>query len=95
MARKEKMVTRTILVTTATVKGISIDTEQVTTVNVELTGDSVNEKDILAYCENDNFKPFKVETFSSAEYLFVMSESTYIAHATRMPARGTKEEKED
>ena len=93
MAR-ERMVTRTVELTVATVMCLNTITAQVETVAYEIGGGLTDEKAILKAVkklhETDTFKCVSVVSVSVNEILYGMPESEFIKYATVLPPRGTK-----
>lgn len=95
MAR-ERMVTRTVEMTTAEVMTVDTTTAKVETIKYELAGGFTDEKDILKTVkrmyETDTFKCVSVVNVTVKEILYGMLEYQFIQHATIMPPRTKIEE---
>lgn len=95
MAR-ERMVTRTVELTVATVMCLNTTTAQVETVGYEIGGGLTDEKAILKAVkkqhETDTFKCVSVVSVTVNEILYGMPESEFIKYASVLPPRGTKAE---
>ena len=95
MAR-ERMVTRTVELTVASVMCLNTATAQVETVAYEIGGGLTDEKAILKAVkkqhETDTHKCVSVVSVTVNEILYGMPESEFIKHAKVLPPRGTKDE---
>lgn len=96
MAR-ERMVTRTVVVTTVKVMCVNIATAEVTINTYELSGTYDNKASVLkaikkAY-ENELIKCVDIQEVEEKEVLYGMSEIDFIQHAKILPPR-TKAELE-
>ena len=93
MAR-ERMVTRTVELSIATVMCLNTTTAQVETVAYEIGGGLTDEKAILKAVkklhETDTHKCVAIQSVEQKEILYGMPESEFIAHATILPPRGSK-----
>ena len=97
MAR-ERMVTRTVLVTTATAMCVEVNTCEVKINDYEISGTfSDNEqalKTLKKLYETETFKVVAVQALKENEILYGMSELDFIKQAKVLPPRGSKEEQE-
>ena len=94
MARKEKMVTRTIEETVATVMAINIDTAEVKHIDITIPGTFDTAEDILKAAkkqESATVKFVKVAAVAIHTYLYGMPESVFIKYATILPPRKTND----
>lgn len=91
----EKMVTRTISTTTATVLGLDLSTDEAVQRKVTLSGEFKTSKDLLKAirkkCELDVFEPVKIIDSKVTEKLYGMSETEFLKHAKVLPPRPTTE----
>ena len=90
MARKEKMVTRTIEETAATVMAINIDTAEVRNIDLTIPGTFDTTEDILKAAkkqESATVKYVKVVAVDVHTFLYGMPESVFIKYATILPPR--------
>ena len=90
MAR-ERMVTRTVLLTTAEVMCVNVDTANVVVNSYELSGtfsdmDSVL-KQLRKTYETENFKLVTIQNLTEREVLYGMSEVEFIKLAKELPPR--------
>ena len=95
MAR-ERMVTRTVIVTEVKVMCVEVTTAQVQIATYQLSG-SYDSKDsvlkaIKKLYETDTFKCVAVEESTELEVLYGMPEIEFIKLAKVLPPRGSKEE---
>ena len=97
MAR-ERMVTRTVLVTTVEVMCLDITTAKAETVSYEISGSYPDFNSALKVLkkqyETDTFKVVAVQKTTENEILYGMSEIDFIKSAKVLPPRGNKEEQE-
>ena len=90
MAR-ERMITRTVKVTTALVIGVNLETESVVREPVDIFGEFTNEAELVkavkkAY-DNEKFKFVSILKTAVAEALYGMSEQKFIENAEILPPR--------
>lgn len=94
MAR-ERMVTRTVVYTVATVLCLNTETAEPYNDTISLSGTFKDEKAILKKCkkllENDTVSVAKVVDVRVAEKLFGMSEQEFMSHAKELPPRDSKQ----
>lgn len=97
MAR-ERMVTRTVIVTEVKVMCVDVTTAQVATNTYELSGSFTDTatalKSIKKAYETDTVKCVSVQEMNEKELLYGMSELDFIKLAKVLPPRGTKSEQE-
>ena len=90
MAR-QRMVTRTVNVTTCEVMGLTISQAAVSTIKVQLIGVYADKdtalKAIKKLYETDDYKPTAIISVSTEEILYGMPEEEFIKMATIMPPR--------
>ena len=90
MAR-ERMVTRTVSMSVATVICMDIKTAEVSKIYVKMGGGVTEEKEILKYArkvhETDTFKVVAVESVETEEVIYGMPEAQFILLATPMDKR--------
>lgn len=95
MAR-ERMVTRTVELTIAEVMTLDTTTAKVETIAFEVGGGLTDEKAVLKAVkklhETDTFKCVAVQSISTKEILYGMSEIDFIKHANVLPPRSKTEE---
>ena len=95
--RKEKLITRTITVTTAEFMCVDVETANVEVVTAELTGKLDNETALKLYkasVETDVFKVVACQSIDYTEQLYGMTEKEFIKHAKILPPRKTAETEE-
>ena len=99
--KKEKMVTRTIITTTADCKYYNLKDEVLFDSMTTYTG-KLDEKQVkseinsmIESCPNCGFTFVKVNHIEYAECLYGMTESTFIANAMLLPPRKNNETQED
>ena len=99
--KKEKIVTRTIITTTADCKYYNLKDEVLFDSMTTYTG-KLDEKQVKAEinsmiesCPNCGFTFVKVNKIEYAECLYGMTESTFIANAVLMPPRKANETQEE
>ena len=95
--RKEKLITRTITVTTAEFMTIDVETANVKIIMAELTGKLDNETALKLYkasVETDTFKVVDCQSIDYTEQLYGMTEKEFIKHAKILPPRKTAETEE-
>ena len=97
MAR-ERMVTRTVMVTVAEVMCLNVTNAEVQIKTVELSGSFADLNTMLKAVkkvyETDTFKCVAVQDAFEKEVLYGMKEIDFIRLATILPPRGSKEEQE-
>lgn len=95
MAR-ERMVTRTVELSIAEVMTLDITTAEVGIMYYEIGGGLTDEKAILKAVkklhETDTFKCVSLQSVTTQEILYGMSEADFIAHAKVLPPRSFKSE---
>lgn len=95
--RKEKLITRTITVTTAEFMCVDVETANVEVVTAELTGKLDNETALKLYkssVETDVFKVVACQSIYYTEQLYGMTEKEFISHAKILPPRKAMETEE-
>ncbi len=96
--RKEKLITRTITVTTAEFMCLDTETANVEIVTAELIGKVDKETALKMYkvtAETDTFKAVSCQTVNYTEQLYGMGEREFIKYAKILPPRSkTTEENE-
>lgn len=95
--RKEKLITRTITVTTAEFMCVDVETANVEVITAELTGKLDNETALKLYkssVETDIFKVVACQSIEYSEQLYGMTEKEFIKHAKVLPPRKTAETEE-
>lgn len=96
--RKEKLITRTITVTTAEIMCLDTETANVEIVTAELMGKVDKETALKMYkvtAETDTFKAVACQTVNYSEQLYGMTEKEFIKHAKILPPRKTAETEEN
>ena len=97
MAR-ERMVTRTVVVTTVEVMCLDVTTAEVAIKPFEVSGTFTDKESALKvikkHNETDTFKCVAVQEMTENEVLYGMSEIDFIKLAKVLPPRGTKAEQE-
>ena len=97
MAR-ERMVTRTVVVTEVGVMGVDVNTCEVSIQNIEISGSYADFESALKVIkkqyETETFKCVAVQHMTEKEVLYGMSEIDFIKMAKVLPPRGSKEEQE-
>lgn len=95
MAR-ERMVTRTVMVTEVEVMCLNVSNAQVSINTYELSGAFTDEKTMLKVLkkeyETDTLKCVAIQEIKEKELLYGMKEIDFIKMATILPPRGTKVE---
>ena len=95
--RKEKLITRTITVTTAEFMCVNVETANVEVVTAELTGKIDSETALKKYKATAETATLKVVSCQSVNYneqLYGMTEKEFIEHAKILPPRKATEENE-
>ena len=93
MARKIRLVTRTIVITTVEVMALEVSTASVKNASYSIAGTFTPEKaleKVKALYATADFIPAQVVGMTSAEVLYGMSEEEFIAHARVLPPRSNK-----
>lgn len=94
MAR-QRMVTRTVVYTVATVLCLNTETAEPYNDTISLSGTFKDEKAILKQCkkllENDTVSVAKVVDVQTAEKLFGMPEQEFMSYAKELPPRTPKQ----
>ena len=91
--RKEKMITRTIMQTTAIVMGIDVTNSEVSIIETKIGGvytDSELLKALKKIYETDTYKLVYIESNTHDEILLGMTESQFMKYATVLPSRTKK-----
>ena len=94
--KNDRMITRTIVNSSVTVKVYNEETDELTTTTLEITGKFSNDE-LLKRCENrltgSNLKVLKIINLETTEKLYGVSEAAFMAIAVEIPPRTvTKEE---
>lgn len=92
--RKEKLITRTITVTTAEFMCLDTETANVEVITTQLTGKLDNATALKLYkgiAETETFKVVACQSISYTEQLYGMTEREFIEHAKILPPRKTPE----
>ena len=96
--KKEKLITRTITVSTAEFMCLDTETANVEIVTAELIGKVDKETALKIYkvsAETDTFKAVSCQSVNYTEQLYGMTEKEFIKHAKILPPRSkTTEENE-
>jgi hypothetical protein len=91
--RRERMVTRTVLQTTAEVMCIEVITAEVT-ISTYTLGGAYEQYELLKKLkkiyETDTYKLINIESVSTEELLLGMTESQFMEYATVLPPRTKK-----
>ena len=91
--RKEKMVTRTISVSTCEVMCVNTETAEVKIENFRIVGGKHTAetalKELQKQYNTDTLKLVNVQSIECADRLFSMPESVFIANSTESDPRGT------
>ena len=89
MARKERMVTRTVDITVAKVMAVNLTTATVSIVEHELNGLYENDQKILdkINADSENVKAVAVQEINVKEVLYGMTETDFIKNAKVLPPR--------
>lgn len=98
MAKTERMVTRTIKDNQVTVKLYNLDTDNVETCELHITGNYADDellKRAEARLAGANVKVLKVLNVLTSEKLYAMPESTFLLYAKEIPPRTGKDEDEE
>lgn len=95
--RKEKVITRTIK--SAVVKVMGINSENNVEVRDVAMGVQGSEQEYfanaIAICNPHGFSPARVISVEIVEELYGMPESTFLAHAVKLPSRKNYDESEE
>ena len=87
---KERMITRTISNSEVTLKVYNLDTDEISTTTLSITGKFSNDE-LVKKCENrltgSGLKVLKIVDIKFTEKLYACSESAFIAIAKEVPAR--------
>lgn len=95
--RKEKLITRTIVVSNCEFMCVDVETANVQIITTELTGKLDNETALKIYkanAESDTFKVVACQSIYYTEQLYGMTEKEFIKHAKILPPRKTAETEE-
>ena len=92
----ERMITRTIVTSSVTVKVYNDETDELTTTTLDITG-KISNDELLKCCENrlngSNLKVLKIMNVETTEKLYGVTEAAFMAIAVEIPPRTiTKEE---
>lgn len=96
--RKEKLITRTITVSTAQFMCLDTETANVEIATAELIGKVDNETALKMYkatAETDTFKAVSCQSVNYTEQLYGMTEKEFIKHAKILPPRSKIAETEN
>lgn len=96
--RKEKLITRTITVSTAEFMCLDTKTANVEIITAELIGKVDNETALKMYkatAETDTFKAVSCQSLKYTEQLYGMTEKEFIKHAKILPPRSKTTETEE
>ena len=96
--RKEKLITRTITVTTAEFMCLDTETANVEVITAQLTGKVDNATALKMYkgiAETETFKVVACQSISYTEQLYGMTEKEFIEHAKVLPPRKATETQEN
>lgn len=96
--KKDKMVTRTITVTTAEFMCLDTETANVEVITAHLTVKVDNATALKMYkaiAETETFKVVACQSISYTEQLYGMTEKEFIEHAKVLPARKVTETEEN
>ena len=98
MAKNERMVTRTIKDNAVSLKVYNLDTDNIETCELHITGNFANDE-LVKRCENRlsgaNVKVLKILDVATTEKLYAMPESTFLLYAVEIPPRQGKENEEE
>ena len=97
MAKNERMVTRTIKDNLIKVKVFDLDTDEVKSCELHITGSFTMEeltKRAEARLAGANVKVLKITELDTTEKLYAMPESTFLMYAKEIPPRSGKDEDE-
>lgn len=87
---KERMVTRTIVITKGTMLGLNIETKEAATETFSIPGKHTG-PEALKKLQKDYigkpFQPVTVTEYTNDEVLYGMSESDFLKHAKALPPR--------
>lgn len=92
--KKEKLITRTIVVSNCEFMCVDVETANVEVIKAELTGKLDNETALKIYkstVESETFKVVACQSISYTEQLYGMTEREFIKHAKILPPRKTAE----
>ena len=95
--KKEKLITRTIVVSNCEFMTVDVETANVEIVTAELTGKISKDEALKQYkstAETDTFKVVACQSIDYTENLYGMSENEFIAHAKILPPRKATETEE-
>lgn len=95
---KERLITRTISNSTVTVKVYNLDTDEVTTATLDITGKFSNDellKRAEARLKGGNFKVLKLVDVKFTEKLYGCTEAQFMAIAKEIPAREVSKVEEE
>ena len=99
MAKKERMITRTIKNKSVWVKVYDTDKDEITDTWLDITGPIPNDTELLKACENrlsgSTFKVLKIIDKITTEKLYGMTESLFMLYAVELEPRTVKEEEEE
>ena len=98
MAKNERMVTRTIKDNAIALKVYNLDTDNIETCELHITGNFTGEE-LVKRCEarlsGANVKVLKIMNVITTEKLYAMPESTFLLYAVEIPPRQGKENEEE
>ena len=87
---KERMITRTISNSEVTVKVYNLNTDEVSTTSLSITG-KFSDEELVKKCENrlagSGLKVLKIVDIKFTEKLYACTESAFMAIAKEVPAR--------
>ena len=92
--KKEKLITRTIVVSNCEFMCVDVETANVEVIKAELTGKLDNETALKIYkstVESETFKVVACQSINYTEQLYGMTEKEFIKHAKILPPRKTVE----
>ena len=99
MAKKERMITRTIKNTSVWVKVYDTDKDEITDTWLDITGTIPSDTELLKACENrllgSNYKVLKIIDKITTEKLYGMTESLFMLYAVELEPRTVKEDEEE
>ena len=95
--RKEKLITRTIVVSNCEFMTVDVETANVEIVTAELTGKISKDEALKQYkstAETGTLKVVACQSINYTEQLYSMTEKEFIKHAKVLPPRKTAETEE-
>lgn len=99
MAKKERMITRTIKNTSVWVKVYDTEKDEITDTWLDITGTIPSDTELLKACENrlsgSTYKVLKILDKITTEKLYGMPENIFMLYAVELEPRTAKEDEDE